>query len=148
MSKDFPNGISKIEFVFSCWRTFSEENTLFPCSGSLARGDVDKQWCCPEDTFASTEGEEQETRELSTTALNLTSSLLLLHSSFRETCLSGRCIDALRRDGGFLRRGGEGGWVLEKVCLVRGTGGGPLLWKGGWLLEKRGRVPKNRGEGS
>ena len=40
----------------------------------------------------------------------------------------------LRREGGFLRRGGgflRRGGVLKKRRLVRGTGGGPLLQKGG-----------------
>ena len=45
----------------------------------------------------------------------------------------------LRRVGGFLRRGG----VLKKARVARGAGDGPLLQKGGWLLEKGGGVLKN-----
>ena len=61
----------------------------------------------------------------------------------KETqCESGRCIDALKKRRRVLKKGGrvlkkrgrvlkKRRRVLKKVCLVRGTGGGPLLQKGG-----------------
>ena len=53
----------------------------------------------------------------------------------------------LRREGGFLRRAGgfvkKRGRVLKKVCLARGTGGGPLLQKGGGGFLRRGWVLKS-----
>ena len=62
----------------------------------------------------------------------------------RETlCESGSWIDALKKRGRALKKRGrflkKRGRVLKKRRLVRGTGGGPLLQKGGgWLLKKRG----------
>ena len=70
-------------------------------------------------------------------------------------CESGRCIDAfkkrrrvLKKRGRVLQKRGrvlqKRGRVLKKVCLVRETGDGPLLQKGGgWLLKKGGMVLKN-----
>ena len=69
---------------------------------------------------------------------------------FRETlCESGRCVDALKKRRRVLKKRGrvlqkrgrvlkKRGRILKKVCLVRETGGGPLLQKGGWLLKKGG----------
>ena len=73
----------------------------------------------------------------------------------RETlCESGRCNGALetrrrakkrwrvlKKSGTVLKKRGR---VLKKVCLVMGTGGGPLLQKGGGgFLRRGGRVLKN-----
>ena len=62
---------------------------------------------------------------------------------FRETlCESGRWIDALKKGGRVLKKRGrvlkKRGRVLKKLCLVRGTGGGPLLQKGGGGFLRRG----------
>ena len=58
------------------------------------------------------------------------------HVSIRETlCESGRWIDALKKRGRVLKKRGR---VLEKRRLVRGTGGGPLLQKGGGGFLRRG----------
>ena len=50
-------------------------------------------------------------------------------------CESGRWIDALKKGGRVLKKKGrvlkKWGRVLKKRRLVRGTGGGPLLQKGG-----------------
>ena len=65
------------------------------------------------------------------------------HIRFRETlCESGRCIDALKKRGRVLKKRRR---VLKKVCLVKETGGGPLLQKGGGgrFFKRGGMVLKN-----
>ena len=73
-----------------------------------------------------------------------------LVSLLRTLCESGRCIDALKKRRRVLKKRGrlqqkrgrvfkKRGRVLKKVCLVRETGGGPLLQKGGGGFLRRGR---------
>ena len=60
-----------------------------------------------------------------------------IHSEFlgETLCESGRWIDVLKKGGRVLKKRGrvlkKRGRVLKKQRLVRETGGGPLLQKGG-----------------